>query len=120
MTSTHSNTSTCIELVKGLEQCEPNVKAMNLRALLANSSMQTDILKATGDTILVWLNSDGRTDTGLTDEEKLRLRATVMRVKRDRSWFNPNDAGELQACFESAQFSSPSSFLVHFRFFIVS
>ena len=108
MTSRRSNTSKCIELVKGLEQCQPNVKAMNLRALLANSAKQTDILKATGDPILGWLDSDGN-DTGLTDEEELRLRATVLRVKGDKSWFKPNDGGELQARFESAQFSSPSS-----------
>ena len=86
-------TSSCIELVKGLEPCEPNVKAMNLRALLANSAKHSDILKATGDHILLWLNSDGN-DTGLTDDEKLRLRATVMMVKGDKSWFKPNDGGE--------------------------
>ena len=82
----------CIELVKGLHQCEGNVKAMILRALLSNSTFLEELLRATWRTILSWLDWPC---SGLTDDEVLRLRTTVMKVKEDTSWFDKNNPGEI-------------------------
>ena len=83
--------TTSIVLVKGLSQCEDSVKAMNLRALLANSKCQEEILKATWGTILDWLD---QIRSGLSNEEALRFRATLMKVKDDTSWYNHKLLGE--------------------------
>ena len=80
MLDAHSaiDVSTCIELVKGLQQCDSNVTAMNIRVLMASMKFQEEILKATWKTILSLLHANC---SGLTDDEVLRLRATIMKVK---------------------------------------
>ena len=83
--------SSCRELVKGLHACEDDVKAMNLRALLANTFMREAILAETWEKILSWLDWPC---SGLTDEEVLRLKATIMKVNGDSSWFDPESLGE--------------------------
>ena len=83
--------STCIELVKGLYQCGSNIKAMNLRALLANSKFQEEIFKVTWKTILSW---EKQKRIGLTHNETLRLMAILMRIKEDMVWYNKNFTGK--------------------------
>ena len=83
----------CIELVKGLSQCEPDVRGMNLRTLMASFKFQDEILKNSFDTILYWLDERS---SGLTEEEDLRLRATVMMVREDKLWFKKYHPGELE------------------------
>ena len=83
----------CKELVKGLHNCEDDVKAMNLRALLANTKLRETILADTQQKILSWLDWPC---SGLTDDEVLRLRTTIMKVKGDSSWFDPDNLGESQ------------------------
>ena len=88
-----SKVPSCIELVKGLHQCEADVKAMNLRALLANSELLEQILKATWKIIITWLDWPC---SGLSDDEVLRLRTTVMKVKGDEDtrWFDKDNLGK--------------------------
>ena len=65
-----SNVPSCIELVKGLHQCEADVKAMNLRALLANSELLEQILEATWKIIITWLDWPC---SGLSDDEHMQM-----------------------------------------------
>ena len=83
--------SACIELIKGLAQCEANIKAMNLRALLGNSNTLEEILKATSSIVLSWLDPPS---SGLTDDEVLRLRAILMKVQKDKSWYEKDNPGK--------------------------
>ena len=87
----HKHLSSCNELVKGLHACEDDVKAMNLRALLANTNLREAILADTQQKVLSWLDWPC---SGLTDDEVLRLRTTIMKVKKDSSWFDPENLGE--------------------------
>ena len=76
----NNDASTCIQLVKGLSQCLPYVKAMNLRALLGNSEyskLPKIILKNTWE---ILLNEPGVSSSGLTDDEMLRLIGRVMKL----------------------------------------
>ena len=50
-----------------------------------------EILKATWENVLSWLDADC---SGLPDDEVLRLRATVMKVRNDTSWFDRDNPGE--------------------------
>ena len=50
--------ASCIELVKGLHACKDAVKAMNLRALLANTNLREDILAAAQQKVLSWLDGN--------------------------------------------------------------
>ena len=84
--------ATCIEIVKGLHKCGASVKAMNLRALLASFQYKEKILNAIWETVLSWLDWPC---SGLTDEEVLRLRTTMMKVKGDASWFDINNPGNI-------------------------
>ena len=70
--------SSCIELVKGLDHCEPNVKGMNLRVLLPSSKFQEEVLQATWGTVLSWHDEQ---NSGLTDEEMLHLKTTAMKIE---------------------------------------
>ena len=96
-----SGLESCKELVRGLHPCSSNVKAMNLRALLGNwdtrngSMIQGEILKATWELVLSWLSCGGMR-TGLTEDEELRLRATLMKAKGDTTWYDPNNEGHRQ------------------------
>ena len=83
--------ASCIELVKGLHVCEDDVKAMNLRSLLANTKLREAIFAATWEKILSWLDWPC---SGLTDEEVLRLRTTIMKVRDDSGWFDPDNLGK--------------------------
>ena len=85
--------ASCIELVKGLHVCEDDVKAMNLRVLLANTNLREDILAAAPQNVLSWL--DGNC-SGLTEDEVLRLRTIIMKVTDDSTWFDPDNLGESQ------------------------
>ena len=88
-----SEVSSCIELIKSLAKCEARLKAMNLRALLGNSDLVEKILKSTSNEVLSWLDPPR---SGLTDDEVLRLRATVMKVQKDKSLFKKDNPGEYQ------------------------
>ena len=83
--------ASCKELVKGLHACEADVKAMNLRALLANTNLREAILADTQQKVLSWLDWPC---SGLTDDEVLRLRTIIMKVKEDSTWFDPDNPGE--------------------------
>ena len=83
--------SSCIELVKGLHACKNDVKTKNLRILLANPDLREAILAATWEKIFSWLDWPC---SGLTDEEVLRLRTTIMKVRDDSGWFDPDNLGE--------------------------
>ena len=90
--------SSCIELVGALKHCDLSVKAMSLRAIMAhlggrgNIRTFTDIIvNATTDLILSWMDDKG-TNTGLTDEEDLRLRAFLMKARENDEWFDPNNS----------------------------
>ena len=76
------------------------MKAMNLRALLANSRFLHEILKSTWEVILTWLDLQC---SGLTDDEALRLRAIIMKtrgensydeIKLRRSWYDRDNPGK--------------------------
>ena len=86
--------SSCIELIKGLANCDPNVRATNIRrVLLADSSMLENILKDTWKSISSWLNQPL---CGLTENEVLRLTAMGKKARKEGNWFDTNDPGELQ------------------------
>ena len=80
----------CIQLVLGLQKCLKDVKAMNLRALMANSKQHSSILNETWTRIISWLDNG---ETGLTPEEGLRLRTIVMKARGERGWYDPDDSG---------------------------
>ena len=86
-----NNFDSCKELVKGLHSCKGNVKAMNLRALLANTKLRENILADTQ--VSSWLDGDS---CGLTEEEVLRLRATIMKAQDDSSCLDFNYSGEFR------------------------
>ena len=64
---------------------------MNLRAMLAGSNFLEQILEATWRVVLSWLDWPC---CGLADDEVLRLRTTVMKVKGDTTWFDKDNPGE--------------------------
>ena len=77
---TFDRASSCTQLVKGLSQCLPYVKAMNLRALLGNSGDSKFLKKIFRNTGEILLNEPGLSRSGLTDDEVLRLIGRVIRV----------------------------------------
>ena len=74
------------------EESKSNVKSMNLRSLLVSVEYQEEILKATWKIVLSWLDANC---SGLTEDEALRLRAAVMKVKNDTSWFDKDNPGKI-------------------------
>ena len=82
----------CIELVKGLHNCAPNLKAMNLRALVSSKQLSRAVLSSpAGDLVLSWL--EGK-NTGLARAEELRLTATIMKIQGNTEWYDPTDKGK--------------------------
>ena len=77
---TFDRASSCTQLVKGLSQCLPYVKAMNLRALLGNSGDSKFLKKIFRNTGEILLNEPGLSRSGLTDDEVLRLIGRVIKV----------------------------------------
>ena len=71
------NHNSCIQLVKGLSQCDLNVRGMNLRVLLGNSKLGKKILKSTWREVI---SLTEESSSGLTVDEVLRLKATVTMV----------------------------------------
>ena len=86
--------ASCIGLIKGLANCEPNVRAMNIRrVMLAESSLIENILKDTWTTISSWLNQPLHR---VSENEVLRITAMGNKARKERNWFDTKDPGELQ------------------------
>ena len=83
--------SSCIGLIKGLTNCDPNVRALNIRRLLlADSSLLEDILRDTWTTISSWLT---QSLGGLTENEVLRITTLEKKARKEGNWFDNNSEG---------------------------
>ena len=85
-----SHVETAIRIMKLLQECSTDVKAVNLRGVI-NSGMGEVIFRRTGNQIRRWIDEGG---TGLSSEEDLRLMAKIMRIQGHKTWYNPNDKGD--------------------------
>ena len=85
-----SHVETAIRIMKMLQECSTDVKAVNLRGVI-NSFMGEVIFRRTGNRIRHWIDKCG---TGLSPEEDLRLMAKIMKIQGHKTWYNPNDTGE--------------------------
>lgn len=85
-------------MVTVLKECSPEVKAMNLRAIMNyltfmavyEPALQKDILKISGHQIISLL---GENSCGLPRDEILRAKATIMKIQEDTKWFDARDKG---------------------------
>ena len=85
----------CIGMVQGLKERPPYVKGSYLRAMINSHALVykepiEKILKSTGPSILKWFEDE---KIKLCEEERLRLMASIMRLKNDIEWFMPDDEG---------------------------
>ena len=84
----------CIEMIQGIDECEPSDKGKYLRTLMVNSIIYPtqieDILRTTGDLILSWISIG---ETGLAKDEGNRILATIMKVHENTKWFKKEDIG---------------------------
>ena len=86
------------EMVNALKECTPDVKAMNLRAIINyltfmavhEPALQRDILRIAGHQIISLL---GEKSCGLPTDEIFRAKATIMRIQENTKWFDPRDQG---------------------------
>ena len=88
------------EMVRALKDCSPDVKAMNLRAIMNyitfmavhEPALQREILTISGHHIISLL---GEKSCGLPIDEILRAKATIMKIQENTRWFDPRDKGNV-------------------------
>ena len=86
------NTEEYVRLIfTAIKKCPPTIKAMNLRALSNHGAWLPlrEIFRDTGDLIVQWVNDN---ETGLGEEESVRLMAMVMEARGDKKWYDPTKA----------------------------
>ena len=81
--------------MQNLRGSSPEEKGLCLRTMINSQSLLyqkqvNDILKSAGESILKWLNDNSVT---LAENESLRLRAAIMNIKGQKSWFDPTNEG---------------------------
>ena len=80
-----------VEIIKTLNGCSPEIRAINLRALIISiSSVKEEILRAIGSLISEWVS---KKNTGMGREEELRLMTAIMKAHGNIDWYDPNDEG---------------------------
>ena len=85
-------------MVQGLEYCAAEIKGAYLRAIVSSFALTymhlIDIIfMACGDTILKWLRIGEQNHDGLSKDEALQMTATIMRIQKNTSWFQPENEG---------------------------
>ena len=87
--------------MQNLQESSPEEKGLCLRTMINSQSLLyqkqvNDILMSAGESILSWLDDNSIT---LGENESLRLRAAIMSIRGDKTWFNPDDKGKFFCTF---------------------